>query len=144
MKTIVITSGYFDPIHIGHIEYLKLAKELGDKLFVIVNSDNDAMKKKGYVFMPFEERSEIIAAIKYVDKVIGSIDFDSSVNNTLSLIYTQYKTNDINIIFAKGGDRTKDEIPEKDTCEKLGIKIVDGLGQKIQSSSELVRKISSI
>lgn len=144
IRKIIVASGYFDPIHIGHIEYLKAAKELGNELLVILNTDSDSVMKKGYIFMPFEERAVILAAIKYVDRVISSIDFDSTVNNTLALIHTRYKTNNNEIVFAKGGDRTEDEIPEKEICKKLGIKIVDGLGQKIQSSSELVKKIRNI
>jgi len=137
-EKIVIASGYFDPIHVGHIEYLKNAKDLGDKLIVILNSDSAAMMKKGYVFMPFNERAIVLAAVKYVDEVISSIDFDLTVNNTIKLLNTYYQDNEI--IFAKGGDRNKDEIPERKICDELGIEIVDGLGQKIQSSSDLVKK----
>jgi cytidyltransferase-like protein len=141
MRTIAIASGFFDPIHVGHIEYLQAARALADELIVILNSDNAAMLKKGYVFMPFTERYEILQSIRYVDKVVAAVDFGLSVNNTIELLNAHYKDNETRIIFAKGGDRTKDKISEKDTCERLGIEIVDGLGKKVRSSSKLVKKL---
>ncbi len=131
-KIIVAASGYFDPLHFGHIEYLELAKKLGDKLVVIVNNDEQATLKKGKSFMPLVERMKIVTALRCVDEVVVSIDKDRSVCKTLEMI----KPN----IFAKGGDRTADEIPEAAICNKYNIKIIDGLGAKIQSSSELVKK----
>ena len=129
---IVAASGYFDPVHIGHIEYLTLAKALGDKLIVIVNNEAQTIAKKGVEFMPIKERAEIIKALRCVDEVVISIDTDASVCKTLELIKPD--------IFAKGGDRYTYEIPETPVCQKLGIKIVDGLGAKIQSSSELTKR----
>tara|TARA_Y100000310_G_C20652882_1_gene800413 strand:- start:713 stop:1135 length:423 start_codon:yes stop_codon:yes gene_type:complete len=131
-KKIIAASGGFDPLHAGHIEYLELAKKLGDRLVVILNKDDFLIKKKGFVFMPFEERIKIIKALKCVDDVVGCIDKDNTVCKSLEKLKPD--------IFAKGGDRTKDEIPEKGICDKLGIKIVDRLGEKIQSSSDLVKK----
>ncbi len=131
-EIIVAASGYFDPAHLGHIEYLKMAKELGDKLIVIVNNDRQAILKKGYEFMPFKERLEIVKSFKFVDDVFPSIDEDKSVCKSLAKL----KPN----IFAKGGDRFGGEIPETPICKELGIKIVDGLGAKIQSSSELIAR----
>jgi len=125
----VVTSGYFDPIHKGHIEYLKLSKELGDKLIVILNNDEQAKLKKGNSFMELEERKTILESIKYVDEVFISIDKDKSVCKSLEAIKPD--------IFAKGGDRLVSEIPETPICKELGIKIIDGLGAKIQSSSSL-------
>jgi len=130
-KIIVVASGYFDPLHKGHIEYFKLAKELGDKLIVILNNDKQAEIKKGKHFMPLEERRIILEALKYVDEVFVSIDEDSSVCESLKSIKPD--------IFAKGGDRFVYEIPEAQICRELGIKIIDGLGKKIQSSSELIK-----
>ncbi len=132
-QIIVAASGYFDPIHIGHIEYLEKAKKLGTKLIVILNTDEQAILKKGYVFMPLEERRKIVESLKFVDEVFISIDKDKSVCKSLEAI----KPN----IFAKGGDRTVSNIPEVDICNKHNIKIIDGLGEKLQSSSELVKKI---
>lgn len=132
-EIIVAASGYFDPIHIGHIEYLEKAKKLGTKLIVILNTDEQAILKKGYVFMPLEERKKIVESLRFVDEIFISIDTDKSVCKSLEAI----KPN----IFAKGGDRTISNIPEADICNKHNIKIIDGLGEKLQSSSELVKKI---
>lgn len=135
MKKIVIASGYFDPIHIGHIEYLRLAKQLGDKLIVITNNDMQCTLKKGKPFMKQEERLEILKAIKYVDEAMISIDKDKTVCETVKVIAKKFKGD--KIIFAKGGDRFSSEVPEAKLCKELGIEMVDGLGQKIQSSSSL-------
>jgi len=126
---IVATSGYFDPLHVGHLECLELAKQLGDKLIVIVNSDLQAKLKKGKSFMNQEDRMKIISALKCVDDVFLSIDKDKSQCESLRYLKPD--------IFAKGGDRMSDEIPEAKVCRELGIEIVDGLGKKIRSSSEL-------
>lgn len=117
-------------LHIGHIECLELAKKLGDKLIVIVNNDRQAVLKKGKEFMPFKERIEIIKAIKWVDEVFPSIDEDRTVCKSLEALKPD--------IFAKGGDRNAGEIPEGEICRRFGIKIIDGLGEKIQSSSNLI------
>ena len=126
---IVVTSGYFDPLHVGHIECLELAKQLGDKLIVIVNSDLQAKLKKGKSFMKQEDRIKIILALKCVDEVFLSIDKDKSQCESLRYLKPD--------IFAKGGDRMAGEIPELKVCKELGIDIVDGLGKKIRSSSKL-------
>ena len=134
---IVATSGYFDPLHVGHLECLELAKQLGDKLIVIVNSDLQAELKKGESFMKQEDRMKIISALKCVDDVFLSIDKDKSQCESLRYLKPD--------IFAKGGDRMSDEIPESKVCRELGIKVIDGLGEKIRSSSELtgIKKIKS-
>jgi cytidyltransferase-like protein len=126
---VVAVSGYFDPIHVGHLEYLKLAKQLGDKLVVIVNNDFQARIKKGKSFMNENDRVEIVASLKCVDEVFLSIDRDSSVCKSLEFIQPN--------IFANGGDRKLEEIPETKIMKKYGIKMVDGLGVKIRSSSDL-------
>jgi len=128
---IVAVSGYFDPLHVGHIEYFKLARDLGDKLVVILNNDKQAALKKGKSFMPLEERKTILEAIRYVDEVFVSIDNDTSVRKSLKYIRPD--------IFANGGDRYEYEIPEAKTCLDYNIKMVDGLGKKIQSSSDLIK-----
>ena len=87
-KKIVVASGYFDPIHSGHINYLKKAKKLGDKLIVIVNNDKQAKLKKEHYFMPVKERKAVVGAIKYVDRVFVSIDNDRSVKKSLIKIKT--------------------------------------------------------
>lgn len=129
---IVAASGYFDPLHVGHLENLELAKKLGDKLVVIVNNTEQAILKKGKEFMPFKERIEIVKALRCVDEVFPSIDTDKTVCKSLEAVHPD--------IFAKGGDRLNGEIPETAICKKLGIKIIDGLGEKIQSSSSLIAK----
>lgn len=128
MKT-VAASGYFDPIHIGHIEYLEKAKSLGDKLIVIINNEKQCVLKKGKSFMAESDRLKIVQALACVDEVFLSIDTDKSVCKSLEAI----KPN----IFANGGDRSVNEIPESAVLNKFKIEMVDGLGEKIRSSSEL-------
>ncbi|MFL2639508.1 MAG: adenylyltransferase/cytidyltransferase family protein [Flavobacteriaceae bacterium] len=128
MKTVVV-SGYFDPVHVGHLEYLKLAKDLGDKLIVIVNNNEQCILKKGKPFMDELDRLEIVKSLKMVDDVFLSIDKDKSVIRSLEIL----KPN----IFANGGDRNTNEVPESVICKKYNIKMIDGLGNKIRSSSDL-------
>ena len=125
----VVVSGYFDPIHIGHLEYFKEAKKLGDYLIVIVNNDYQCSLKKGKSFMPEEDRLKIVESIKGVDEAVLSIDNDRTVCKTLEMINPD--------IFANGGDRSNKEIPEAKVCTKQNIKLIDGLGAKIRSSSDL-------
>jgi cytidyltransferase-like protein len=134
MSKIVCISGYFDPVHVGHIEYMKQAKALGDYLVVIVNNDHQASLKKGKAFMPGVERVKVIEAMRMVDKVVLSIDTDRTVRETLRTIEPRPH------IFANGGDQTNQSIPETEVCDELGITLVDGLGDKIQSSSWLIKK----
>ena len=128
MKRVAV-SGYFDPIHIGHLEYLKLAKELGDKLVVIVNNNDQCVLKKGKPFMDELDRVEIVKSLKIVDEVFLSIDKDKTVCASLEEIKPD--------IFANGGDRSTGEIPESSICKKYNIEMLDGLGDKIRSSSDL-------
>jgi len=125
----VAVSGYFDPIHVGHIEYLELAKELGTKLIVIVNNDHQCKLKKGSSFMNEKDRLKIVESLKVVDKAFLSIDRDRSVCDSVAAVKPD--------IFAQGGDRNFGEVPEAGICKELGIKMVDGLGGKIRSSSDL-------
>ena len=128
-EIVVAVSGYFDPIHVGHLEYLKMAKSLGDILVVIVNNNYQCVLKKGKFFMDENDRLEIVKAIKYVDEVVLSVDQDKTVCKSLELIRPN--------IFANGGDRSTDEVPETSVCKKYKIEMVDGLGEKIRSSSSL-------
>ncbi len=128
-KVKITVSGYFDPIHVGHLEYLKMAKSLGDILVVIVNNNHQCVLKKGKFFMDENDRLEIVKAIKYVDEVFLSVDQDKTVCKSLELIRPN--------IFANGGDRSTDEVPETSVCKKYKIEMVDGLGEKIRSSSSL-------
>ena len=129
----VVASGYFDPLHVGHIEYLEKAKQLGDELVVIVNSDVQAKIKKGRAFMREEDRLKIVKSLKCVDKALISIDNNNSVCESLRLVKPH--------IFANGGDRKEEEIPEAEVCRELGIEMVDGLGEKIRSSSDYNKKL---
>jgi cytidyltransferase-like protein len=129
VKVKIAVSGYFDPIHVGHLEYLKMAKALGDFLVVIVNNNQQCVLKKGKFFMDEKDRLEIVKAIKYVDEVFLSVDDDRTVCKSLELIRPN--------IFANGGDRSTDEVPETSVCKKYKIEMVDGLGEKIRSSSSL-------
>ncbi len=128
----VIVSGGFDPIHIGHIRLIREASTLG-KLIVILNNDDFLMRKKGYVFMPQEERKEILENIKGVDSVFISIDEDDSVCKSLEKIRPD--------IFANGGDRSgESEIREAEVCRQLGIEMLFNVGGgKVQSSSWLTK-----
>jgi len=133
MKTVAIT-GHFDPIHIGHVRHIQAASKLG-LLMVIVNPDEHCIAKKGYCFMPYKERIEIIKAIRGVDQVVKNVDQDGTTAKSLET----YKPD----IFAKGGDRDESHMPqnELEVCKRLGIEIVYGVGgDKIQSSSRLVEK----
>jgi cytidyltransferase-like protein len=138
---VIITSGYFNPIHIGHINLIREAKDLGDFLIVIVNNDEQVKIKGSIPFMSEQERMEIIKALRYADEVILSIDQDKTVTESLISIAKKYP--DDELFFAKGGDRNADNIPEKDICDKLGIKIINEVGgDKVQSSSQLLKNVS--
>ncbi len=136
MKAIIV-SGYFNPLHRGHIEYFKLAKKHGDMLFVIVNNDLQRELKGSKPFMDENERKIIVEELKVVDNVFISIDTDKSVNNTISMINEKYSSQ-FELFFANGGDQNNQNIPESLICNKLGIKLIDRLGKKIQSSSWLL------
>ncbi len=130
----VCTSGYYNPLHAGHLKLLKEASEMGGKLVVIVNNDEQVKLKGSKVFMDEKERCAILKAIKYVDQVVLSIDSDRTICKTLEMVHPT--------IFAKGGDSTLDNIPEQEVCDRLGIKLVlDVGGEKIQSSSWLKNRL---
>jgi D-beta-D-heptose 7-phosphate kinase/D-beta-D-heptose 1-phosphate adenosyltransferase len=119
----VIVSGYFNPIHKGHLEYFNNAKALADELFVIVNNDHQRALKGSKEFQNEEERMIIVSNIKAVDHAILSVD------------------EEFELAFANGGDQNNDTIPERPVCDEVGIALVDGLGDKIQSSSWLLKKL---
>ena len=134
----VAVSGAFDPIHIGHIRYIQEAAKLGDRLVVILNGDDFLLIKKGFVFMPFEDRKEILEAIKGVDEVVASVDSDQTVSKTLELIRPD--------IFAKGGAWVRNEdIPEEKTCRSIGCELIIGVGGgKIRNDKELSWKVKGL
>ena len=133
----LIVSGYFNPLHKGHIEFFHLAKKHGDKLFVIVNNDNQRMIKGSKKFMLEDERILLLNELSVIDKVFLSIDKDKTVSKTLEKIFKEF-SDELILFFANGGDQDNASIPEKLICKKLGIKLIEGLGNKIQSSSWLL------
>lgn len=138
-KKAVIVSGYFNPLHKGHVEYFNKAKSVADELFVIVNNDFQRRLKGSEVFQLEDERIIIISNIKAVDKAILSIDKDRTVCATIEHIANQFG-DQYDLAFANGGDQNNNTIPERPICEQLGILLLDGLGEKIQSSSWLLKK----
>lgn len=139
MKKAIIVSGYFNPIHKGHIEYFNNAKAMADELFVIVNNDFQRELKGSKKFQEEEERLIIVGNIKAVDKVFLSIDKDRTVCETIKKIATDFAAI-YELGFANGGDQNNETIPEQPICEEMSIVLIDGLGDKIQSSSWLLKK----
>ena len=136
----IIVSGYFNPIHKGHLELFQKAKTLGDQLWVIINSDHQRELKGSKEFMDENERYIIVSAIKYVDKVLISIDQDKTQCATLTFLSDEFGT-DFELFFANGGDQNNDSISEVSICKEKGIRLIDGLGGKIQSSSWLLTNL---
>lgn len=128
---IVVVSGYFNPLHVGHLEMISRGKKLGDKLIAIVNNDYQVALKGSVPFMAQADRLKIVKALRDVDEVFLSIDKDKTVCKSLAKIKPD--------IFANGGDRHSiGDVPEYPVCQKLKIKMVDGLGRKIRASSEII------
>ena len=138
-KKAIIVSGYFNPIHKGHLEYFQNAKKLADVLFVIVNNDHQRALKQSKEFQQEEERMLIVSSLRMVDTAILSIDTDRTVCATIASIAKDYGQ-EYDLAFANGGDQNNNTIPERPICEKMGIALLDGLGDKIQSSSWLLKK----
>jgi len=137
-KNAVIVSGYFNPIHKGHIEYFNLAKSRAEELFVIVNNDVQRALKGSKEFQDEAERMIIVSNIKAVDKAILSVDQDRTVCKTIEKIVNDYG-DAYTFSFANGGDQNNQSIPEVPVCERLNVTLIDGLGDKIQSSSILLK-----
>ena len=132
---VVAVSGYFNPLHVGHLEMFEKAKSLGDYLVVILNSDYQVKLKGSVPFMKELDRKRIIEALSCVDEVFLSTDKDRSICESLRTVHPD--------IFANGGDRHQGEIPESAICRELNIEMVDGLGDKIRSSSTLIKKAAN-
>ena len=144
MTRIVVVSGYFNPLHVGHLDYLESAKKLGDFLIVIVNNDDQVKIKGSTPFMSLEDRIRIVKSLDCVSQAIPSVDEDSSVVQTLNILHTKYSLDwDFDeMIFANGGDRKADDIPEYELCEKRGITMAFNVGGgHTQSSSILLNKV---
>jgi len=137
-EIVVAVSGGFDPLHIGHLQMIKEAKELGDKLVVILNNDNWLKKKKGYVFIPQEQRKAILEAIRWVDEVVLTSHPENTEDMSVSKELEKIKPD----IFANGGDRTRKNIPEVEVCRKINCKMIFNIGKngKIESSSWLLSR----
>ena len=140
-KKVVVISGYFNPPHEGHMEYARMAKEFAGEdgyLYCIVNSDQQAILKKRFSFMPERDRVSIMGSLKYVDKAVLSIDTDRTVRKTIQMICDAWSPKPTH--FANGGDVTEGKSPEDDVCALNDIEMVFGLGDKIQSSSWILDK----
>mgnify|MGYP003635262031 CR=1 FL=1 len=134
---VMILSGGFDPVHVGHLRMIQAAAELADTVVVGVNSDDWLMRKKGYVFMPHSERTEIIKGFGGCTRAVGFNDSDNTASDLLRVVRDMYP--DKSITFGNGGDRTSDNIPETSAAEESGIQLVWSVGGgKVQSSSTLV------
>jgi len=133
-RPIIMVSGGFDPVHIGHIRMIIEASEHGD-VIVIANSDDWLFRKKGFVFMEFGERAEILASIKGVIKVSGVDDSDNTVCEAIHRLKPDY--------FANGGDRGRNNTPEQTLCDEIGVEMLWGIGgeNKANSSSTLVERV---
>ena len=139
MKKAIIVSGYFNPLHKGHLDLFEKAKEVGDALIVIVNNDKQREMKGSTFFQDEQERVRIIRSLSVVDMAWISIDKDSTQIETLKTMFSKfYET--YKLAFANGGDQTNETIPEANICKQFGIELIDGLGDKIQSSSWLLNK----
>ena len=134
---VVAVSGYFNPLHVGHLEMIQKAKKLGDELVVIVNNDYQVSLKGSVPFMSLADRVKIIKALRDVDRVFISIDKDKTVCRSLAKVKPD--------IFANGGDRHSiGDVPEYPVCQKYKIQMVDGLGRKIRASSQLIANAAAL
>ncbi len=128
---VAIVSGYFNPLHGGHLDMIEAAKKLGDNLVVVVNNDKQQMLKKGKIILDEDDRVRLMRALRDVDEVVLSVDEKPSVINTLEMVAKNHP--DDELIFAQGGDRDSDKVnPEADICNQYGIKIVYGVGTDVR------------
>lgn len=139
LHKIVAVSGGFDPVHIGHVRLFEEARRLGTKLVVILNNDHWLMKKKGFVFMPEHERMEVISALRAVDAVVLTKHGGDSIDMSVCAELRELRPH----VFANGGDRKFDNVPEVVACNEIGCEMVFnvGYGGKVQSSSWLTAKV---
>ena len=136
-ERIAIVSGYFNPLHVGHLRMMVAASELGDRLLVLVNNDEQQVLKKGKVIQDVDDRLEIVRALRVVDEARPTIDTDPTVVASLRAVRADFP--DAELVFANGGDRPKDNVPELPTCQELGIEMRFGVGgeDKADNSSRI-------
>jgi D-beta-D-heptose 7-phosphate kinase/D-beta-D-heptose 1-phosphate adenosyltransferase len=139
IKSIIVLSGGFDPVHKGHLRMFREASWLGHQVIVGLNSDDWLTRKKGKPFMKWDERKEILEGFKYVNQVIPFDDTDDTANNLIKKVNELYDNQDVQLYFANGGDRGKGNVPEVKICQYLNVVMLWGIGGgKIQSSSWLI------
>ncbi len=139
----VIVSGFFNPLHGGHLDMIEAAAELGDSLIVVVNNDVQQMLKKGKIILTEDNRARLMRSLRNVDEVIISIDQDPTQIQTLGMIADKYP--DDELVFANGGDRDSDEaIPETAVCAERGIELVFGMGEGKPDSSTRINKATGM
>jgi glycerol-3-phosphate cytidylyltransferase/D-beta-D-heptose 7-phosphate kinase/D-beta-D-heptose 1-phosphate adenosyltransferase len=141
-RSIAIVSGYFNPLHVGHVRMMRAARELAEMLVVIVNNDAQQMLKKGRVIIPEADRAEVVENLRVVDRAVLALDQDGPVNRTLAFIREQFP--DARLVFANGGDRRDAaSIAEAEVCAALGIEIVFGVGgdDKADASSRIINEL---
>lgn len=128
---IVIVSGYFNPLHGGHLDMIEAAKKLGDKLIVVVNNDKQQLLKKGKIILDEDNRTRLMRALRDVDEVVLSVDEDPTQIKTLQMLADNYTGNEL--IFAQGGDRDSDKVnPEADVCRENNINVIYGVGTDVR------------
>jgi cytidyltransferase-like protein len=129
-----IVSGYFNPLHVGHLRMMEAARSLSGRLIVIVNNDAQQMMKKGRIIVPLADRLEIVLALRVTDEALAAVDDDASVKRTLRAIREKYP--DTELVFANGGDRSSaSNVSEAQLCEELGISLRFGIGGEEKSDS---------
>lgn len=135
---VVIVSGFFNPLHGGHLDMIEASARLGDRLIVIVNNDKQQVEKKGKVILAETNRARLLRALRVVDEVMIAIDDDMTVIKSLAFLASQYP--DDELVFANGGDRDSTKVvPETDVCERNGIEMLFGVGgvNKADSSTRI-------
>lgn len=131
---VVIVSGYFNPLHGGHLDMIEAAAKMGDRLIVVVNNDEQQVVKKGKIILQETNRARLMRALRVVDEVVISIDKDQTQIETLGFIASQYP--DDELVFANGGDRDSEKaIPEAEVCHANGIELVFGVGGENKADS---------